>query len=60
MLRAGTACFNEIVKKYGEAAARAQACGFDCVEIHGAHGYLINQFMLSHAFFIVQARMSKS
>ena len=23
----------EIVKKYGEAAARAQACGFDCVEI---------------------------
>ena len=34
-----------IVKKYGEAAARAQASGFDCVEIHAGHSYLINQFM---------------
>jgi len=35
----------EIAKKYGEAAARAQLAGFDSVEIHGGHSYLICQFM---------------
>ena len=34
-----------IVKLYGEAAARAKEAGFDGVEIHGAHGYLINGFL---------------
>ena len=33
---------HDLVKAFGEAAARAKRCGFDCVEIHGAHGYLIN------------------
>ena len=34
-----------IVKKYGEAAKRAQICGFDAVEIHAGHSYLISQFL---------------
>ena len=34
-----------IVKKYGEAAKRAQTAGFDCVEIHCGHSYLISQFL---------------
>ena len=35
----------EIAKKYGEAAARAQLAGFDSVEIHAGHSYLISQFL---------------
>lgn len=35
----------ELVKAYAQCARRVKECGFDCVEIHGAHGYLINQFM---------------
>jgi len=35
----------EVVKAFGECARRVKECGFDCVEIHGAHGYLLNQFM---------------
>ena len=34
-----------IVKKYGEAAKRAQTAGFDAVEIQAGHGYLLNQFL---------------
>ena len=34
-----------IVKKYGEAAKRAQTAGFDCVEIHCGHSYLLSQFL---------------
>jgi len=33
-----------IVKKFGLAASRAVKAGFDAVEIHGAHGFLLNQF----------------
>ena len=35
----------EIAKKYGEAAKRAQTAGFDAVEIHAGHSYLISQFL---------------
>lgn len=34
-----------VVKQFGQAAARAKAAGFDGCELHGAHGYLIEEFM---------------
>jgi 2,4-dienoyl-CoA reductase-like NADH-dependent reductase (Old Yellow Enzyme family)/thioredoxin reductase len=36
---------HEIVQKFGDAAERAIQAGFELIEIHGAHGYLINQFL---------------
>ncbi|RFC66713.1 MULTISPECIES: NADH:flavin oxidoreductase/NADH oxidase [Mesorhizobium] len=35
----------ETVEKFGLSAARAVRAGFDFIEVHGAHGYLINQFL---------------
>ena len=35
----------EMIDKFSEAAWRVQQAGFDAVELHAAHGYLISQFM---------------
>jgi 2,4-dienoyl-CoA reductase-like NADH-dependent reductase (Old Yellow Enzyme family) len=35
----------DLVRAFGEAAVRAQEGGFDGVELHGAHGYLLNRFL---------------
>lgn len=34
-----------LVSKFGDAATRALEAGFELIEIHGAHGYLVNQFL---------------
>ncbi len=39
----------EIIRSFGEGAARAQKAGADAVEIHAAHGYLLTQFLSVHA-----------
>ena len=36
---------NETVAAFGEAAARAKKAGFDAVQLHGAHGYGLSQFL---------------
>jgi 2,4-dienoyl-CoA reductase-like NADH-dependent reductase (Old Yellow Enzyme family)/thioredoxin reductase len=38
----------DLVQRFSETALRAQKAGMDGVEFHGAHGYLINQFMSPH------------
>ena len=38
----------DIVEAFGDAAKRAVDAGYELVEIHGAHGYLITNFLSSH------------
>ncbi|PSM42594.1 alkene reductase [Streptomyces dioscori] len=44
-----TAEIPEHARSYGDAARRAVDAGFDGVELHGANGYLISQFLSSNA-----------
>ena len=38
-----------LIQKFAEAAERAKKAGYDGVEVHGAHGYLVNEFMSPHS-----------
>ena len=38
-----------LIEKFGDAAVLARDAGFDAIEIHGAHGYLLAQFMSEYS-----------
>ena len=39
------ASIQELIAQFGRAASRAKEYGFDAVQLHASHGYLINQFL---------------
>ena len=40
---------HEVIAAFGTAAGHAQAAGYDGVEVHGAHGYLLSTFLSKNA-----------
>lgn len=38
----------EIIERFGDGALRAKEAGFDGVEIHGGHGYIVSEFMSAY------------
>ncbi|MFU3033300.1 NADH:flavin oxidoreductase/NADH oxidase family protein [Pseudomonas aeruginosa] len=45
---ATTSEIHDIIERFGRSAAICKKAGFSGVEIHGAHGYLVNQFLSPH------------
>jgi len=41
----GKAAIMQLITDFGEAAVRALKAGFDLIEIHSAHGYLLQEFL---------------
>ena len=42
---ASSTVLQSVVDAFGAAAARAEAAGFDAIELHGAHGYLLHELL---------------
>lgn len=40
---------DEVVESFGSAALRARKAGYDAVELHAAHGYLLMQFLSAYS-----------